>query len=157
MGARVVLPGSVRDEFAPSLSLCVGVVDKKVSEPFKGIDVSTSFTIDANRAHWAKFDVFIHGLSLTCKADSTFKAKKNRSSPLLRASGPHIKRSDAPVALKAICWNRLDARRQLSNAPSLDINVQLPENDVLTFDISASDTHKHRRWRIHKLRLLTAI
>ena len=139
MGARVVLPGSVRDEFAPSLSLCVGVVDKNVSEPFKGIDVSTSFTIDANRAHWAKFEVFIHGLSLTCKADSTFKAKKNRSSPLLRASGPHIKRSDAPVALKAICWNRLDARRQLSNAPSLDINVQLPENDVLTFDISASD------------------
>ena len=116
----------------------VGVVDKNASESFKGIDVSTSFTIDANRAHWAKFDIFIHGLSVACKGDSTLKAKKNRSSALLRASGPHIKRSDA-VALKATCWNRLDARRQLSNAPSVDINVQLPANDVLTVEISASD------------------
>jgi hypothetical protein len=41
MGSRVVLPGSVRDEIAPSLSLCVGVVDKNASESFKGIDVST--------------------------------------------------------------------------------------------------------------------
>ena len=139
MGSRVVLPGSVRDEIAPSLSLCVGVVDKNASESFKGIDVSTSFTIDANRAHWAKFDIFIHGLSVACKGDSTLKAKKNRSSALLRASGPLIKRSDAPVALKATCWNRLDARRQLSNAPSVDINVQLPANDVLTVEISASD------------------
>ena len=90
MGSRVVLPDSVRDEIAPSLYLCVGVVDKNASESFKGIDVSTSFTIDANRAHWAKFDIFIHGLSVACKGDSTLKAKKNRSSALLRASGPHI-------------------------------------------------------------------
>ena len=145
MGARMVLPANVRDEFAPSLSLCIGIVDKNVSEPFKGIDVSTSFTIDANRGHWAKFEYLIHGLSLVCKEDSTFKSKKNRSSPLLRASGPHIKRSDAPVALKATCWNRLDARRQLSNAPSLDVNVQLPENDVLTVDISASDVQTLNR------------
>jgi len=140
-GLRIVLPSSMQDELAPSLSICVGCVDKNsTTAPFKGIDISTSFSIDASRAHWARIDCFSHGLSLMCKKNNSHTSTSMvRSSPLLRASGPNISQSDVPVTLNAICWNRLDARRQLSNAPSLDVNVQIPDEEILTIDISASD------------------